>query len=61
MSNGLLSEFHVWECGKHTYAVVDTYYQHVIQANMSLDSATMMVEELKGRQKGSYPSIIEAS
>jgi hypothetical protein len=61
MSNVLLSEYHVWAHGKHTYAVVDTYYQEVVYSGLSLDSALAKVEELRGRLRGSYPSIIEAS
>ena len=60
MVNHLLSEYSVWEHGKR-YAVVDGYYQQVIKADMKREEAFMLLGELKSRQRGTYPSILEAS
>ena len=61
MTSPLLSEYHVWQCGKNRYAVVDAYYQQVIKADMKMDDAFMLAGELKSKQRGTYPSILEAS
>jgi hypothetical protein len=58
--NNLLSEYHVWSTTKGCYAVVDTFYQEVLSIHIDRDEAFGTIRELRSRQRGTYPSIIEA-
>ncbi len=67
MSNNLLSEYHVWSVQKGStetsslFYVVDTYFQEIVSEHATMRDAFDSVRELRERQKGTYPSIIEAS
>jgi len=61
MTNPLLSEYHIWMHGMGNFAVVDTYNQVVLYTDLNLRDAMVKLAELVRLQKGSYPSMVEAS
>lgn len=62
MVNPLLSEYHVWSAsnGRSPYYVVDTYYQEIVSEHATMKVAFEEVRALRTKQRGEYPSIVEA-